>query len=68
MTARRIEVDVRAAINPKSEQEMLELQCSFCEKRKRDVAHLLLAPNGLHICNECITSFHTILQEVMAVH
>jgi len=31
------------------------IRCAFCGKPKREVLHLIAAPEGYAICNECIT-------------
>ena len=31
-----------------------ELRCSFCEKPRHSVKHLLSGPDGVYICGECV--------------
>lgn len=37
--------------------------CSFCNKREDRVAKLLIGPNGVTICNECIAACNDILND-----
>src|SRR5437870_1727628 len=38
-------------------------RCTFCEKRRHNVASLIAGPPGVYICNECIEICNSILQE-----
>jgi ATP-dependent Clp protease ATP-binding subunit ClpX len=38
-------------------------RCTFCEKRRHTVKSLIAGPPGVYICDECIESCNSILQE-----
>ncbi len=37
--------------------------CSFCGKGREEVEHLIAGPQGVYICNECVTLCNAILAE-----
>lgn len=37
--------------------------CSFCGKGEDSVQHLIAGPNGVHICNECVTVCTDIIKQ-----
>ncbi len=37
--------------------------CSFCGKPREEVEHLIAGPNGVYICDECVTLCNKILTE-----
>jgi ATP-dependent Clp protease ATP-binding subunit ClpX len=37
------------------------IRCSFCGKKKEDVAKLISGPAGVYICNECVDRCNEIL-------
>jgi ClpA/ClpB-like protein/ClpX C4-type zinc finger protein len=42
------------------------LVCSFCHKQQDQVQHLIAGPEGVHVCDECVTALshgHEALQE-----
>lgn len=38
-------------------------QCSFCGKNQNEVEKIIAGPNGIHICNECVDTCNTMLEE-----
>ncbi len=38
-------------------------ECSFCDKAREEVEHLIAGPNGVYICNECVVLCNAILAE-----
>ena len=44
------------------EQNTQELHCSFCSKHKDEVSRLIAGP-GVYICDECIDSCYSLIQE-----
>ena len=37
------------------------LRCSFCEKSEDQVVHLIAGPDGVNICNECVSMCNEII-------
>ncbi len=46
-----------------SEGQIPEDHCSFCEKTRRQVQHLIAGPPDIYICNDCVELCNTILAE-----
>ena len=46
----------------KEQDEPLEVECSFCAKKRSQVAKLIAGPTA-YICNECVMLCVTILRE-----
>ena len=45
-----------------SEEAVYETQnCVFCSKSRADVKKLIAAPNGNHLCDECIVESYLLL-------
>ena len=36
---------------------------SFCGKDREEIEHMIAGPNGVYICNECVTLCNAILAE-----
>jgi cell division septum initiation protein DivIVA len=45
-----------------AEIDLENLCCAFCLKHRRDVRHMIKAPNGIALCNECIALCSQILE------
>lgn len=43
-------------------QQVNDLQCSFCEKKQAEVSNLIAGPNN-YICNECVVSCSQVIIE-----
>jgi ATP-dependent Clp protease ATP-binding subunit ClpX len=50
-------------MSPSSNRGRHVERCTFCEKRRHQVASLIAGPPGVYICNECIEICNSILQE-----
>jgi ATP-dependent Clp protease ATP-binding subunit ClpX len=46
-------------------QNTEDLSCSFCSKNKDEVGRLIAGP-GVYICDECIESCYSLIQEQSA--
>ncbi len=44
-------------------QQSTSHQCSFCGKRRGEVARLIAGPNGVFICNECVVLCNEIMDD-----
>jgi ATP-dependent Clp protease ATP-binding subunit ClpX len=47
--------------------EEAEGRCSFCHKQRSEVAYLIAAPDGVTICDECVTLSSEILADEFLV-
>ena len=43
-------------------------RCSFCGKPQKKVQRLVLGPDGVNICDECLTLCQKIMAEVSRLH
>lgn len=41
----------------------IRIRCSFCGKDAKEVAKMIAGPDGVHVCNECVTLCREIIDE-----
>ena len=39
--------------------------CAFCKKEEKEVGHLILGPDGVNICNNCVAICADILVSIL---
>ena len=51
----------------KEEKDHNEITCAFCGKTPSEAAAMIAGPNGIHICNECISVCADVMMREMGI-
>lgn len=55
--------NVEGSIMTKSQDNVVDICCSFCKKTQKDVKKLIAGPEGVAVCDECVLLCNDILQQ-----